>query len=124
MRKSGIIAGCLLGMIFLSGSAWANKSAISIEAPASVEKGTEVTIKLTVSHKGNSFMHYTQWLKVDVDGKTVARFDYSSSNRPESEVFTKEVKLKALDKMEVTAEAACNIHGSAGSAKATVAVNK
>jgi desulfoferrodoxin (superoxide reductase-like protein) len=124
MRKTVIVAGCLLGMIFLSGPVWANKSAVSIEAPATVEKGAEVTIKVTVSHKGNSFMHYTQWLKVDVDGKTIARFDYSSGNRPEREVFTKEVKIKALDKMEVTAEATCNIHGSAGPAKATVAVNK
>ncbi|MBM4276729.1 MAG: hypothetical protein FJ130_02465 [Deltaproteobacteria bacterium] len=94
--------------------AFANKSSTSIDAPTNVPKGSEVTIRITVSHKGNSFLHYTNWLRVIVNQKEIARWDFSSGQRPEAEVFTREVKLNALENMEVTAEANCNLHGSAG----------
>ncbi len=102
-------------LVFLSGGiVFANKSSTSIEAPQYVQKGSEVLIKITVTHKGNNFLHYTNWLKVTVNQKEVARWEFSSGNRPEGEIFTREIKIKAMEDLEVTAEAHCNRHGSAG----------
>ncbi|MGQ9777987.1 MAG: desulfoferrodoxin family protein, partial [Thermodesulfobacteriota bacterium] len=92
----------------------ANKSSTSIETPQDVQNGSEIIIKITVTHKGNNFLHYTNWLKVTVNQKEVARWEFSSGNRPEGEVFTRELKIKAKEDLEVTAEAHCNRHGSAG----------
>ena len=105
-------------------STFANKSSASIEAPQSVQKGSEVTIRVTVTHKGNSFLHYTKWLRVIANQKEIARWDYSSGQRPEAEVFTKEITIKALEDLEVTAEAHCNIHGSTGPATVKISVKE
>jgi desulfoferrodoxin (superoxide reductase-like protein) len=123
MKYVTVIVVCVYGLLAFSNTALANKSSASIEAPVMVEKGTDVTIKVTVTHKGNSFIHYTRWLKIDIDGKTLARFDYTSGSRPEAETFTKEFKVNALRTMEIVAESSCNIHGSAGPTKTTVVVN-
>ncbi len=121
MKKSIAIWGCFALLFCLSsGPAFANKSAVSNEAPATAEKDAEVVILLKVNHSGNSYFHYTKWLKVQVDGKAVAQWEYTNSNRPEEAVFTKEVKIKVSGNTEVIAEASCNIHGSAGPAKATI----
>jgi desulfoferrodoxin (superoxide reductase-like protein) len=96
------------------GMAKANKASVAVDVPQSVQKGTELTVRVTVTHSANSFLHYTQWLKVTVNQKEVARWDYTSSSRPEAEVFTKEIKLNAVENMEITAEASCNLHGSNG----------
>lgn len=105
-----------------TGIAFANKSSTSIEAPSRAPKGSEVTIRVTVHHKGNNILHYTNWLSVKVNQKEVARWDFTSTNRPESEVFTREVKLTASEDMEVSAEANCNLHGSTGPSVAKIAV--
>lgn len=99
---------------FYARSALANKSSASIEAPQTVSKGSEVTIRVTVTHRGNSFLHYTKWLQVIANRKEIARWDFSSGQRPEAEVFTREVKLNVLEDLEVISEAHCNIHGSTG----------
>lgn len=99
-----------------TGLARADRASAAIEAPQSVQKGSEVTILVTVTHSANSALHYTEWLKVTVNKKEAARWDFTSGNRPEAAVFTREVKLKASDDMDVTAEANCNIHGSKGPA--------
>jgi desulfoferrodoxin (superoxide reductase-like protein) len=96
------------------GVATANKASVAIEAPQSIQKGAELIIRVTVTHSANSFFHYTEWFKVMVNQKEVARWDYTSSSRPEAAVFTKEIKLKAVEDMDVTAQASCNIHGSNG----------
>ena len=44
------------------------------------------------------------------------------SKRPEGDVFTREVKIKAVENMDIVAEASCNVHGSAGPATAKIAV--
>ncbi|MCX8118786.1 MAG: desulfoferrodoxin family protein [Desulfobacterota bacterium] len=105
-----------------TGVAFANKSSTTIEAPETVQKGSEVTIRVTVHHKGNNFLHYTNWLSVKVNQKEVARWEFSSGNRPEAEVFTREVKHTALEDMEVVAQANCNLHGSTGPSVAKIAV--
>ena len=104
--------------------AFANKASTSIEAPQTVQKGSEVTIRVTVTHKGNSFFHYTKALQVIVNQKEIARWDFASGQRPEAEVFTREVKIIALEDLEVTAEAHCNIHGSTGPATVKISVKE
>lgn len=103
-------------------SAFADKSSTSIEAPQAVPKGSEVTIRLTVRHRGNNFLHYTNGLQVMANRKEIARWDFSWNRRPEAEVFTRELKLTALEDLEVIAEAHCNIHGSAGPATYKISV--
>ena len=71
-----------------------------------------MTITLSVSHKGNSALHHTNWVVVKADGKEIARWDFKSSQRPENESFTREVKYKVAQSVEITAQGHCNIHGS------------
>jgi len=104
------------------GIVFANKSSTSIEAPPIVQRGSEIVIKIQVNHKGNNFLHYTNWLRVLVNQKEVARWEFSSGNRPEGEIFTREIKLKVTEDLEITAEANCNIHGSAGSSTIKISV--
>ena len=112
----------LLVMIVLvyGGYVWANKSTTSIEVPESIPKGPEITIRVTVTHNANNFMHYTKWLQIMVNGKEIARWDYTMGNRPEGATFTKEIKYKVDGDIEIKTEAGCNLHGSAGPATAKV----
>jgi desulfoferrodoxin (superoxide reductase-like protein) len=107
----------LVMVIFLYGQdVWANKSAASIEVPENITKGSEITIRVTVTHNANNFLHYTKWLQIMVNGKEIARWDYTMFNRPEGATFTKEIKYKVDGDIEIKAEASCNLHGSAGPA--------
>jgi desulfoferrodoxin (superoxide reductase-like protein) len=99
---------------------WANKSTTSIEVPESIPKGSEITIRVTVTHNANNFMHYTKWLQIMVNGKEIARWDYTMGNKPEGATFTKEIKYKVEGDIEIKTEAGCNLHGSAGPATARV----
>ena len=112
----------LLVMIVLvyGGYVWANKSTTSIEVPESIPKGSEITIRVTVTHNANNFLHYTKWLQIMVNGKEIARWDYTMGKRPEGATFTKEIKYKVDGDIEIKAEASCNRHGSAGPATAKV----
>lgn len=100
----------------------ANKAAVSIEAPATVKAGEEATIIINVSHRGNSNLHYTNRLVVKANGKEIARWNFSSGNRPEAGNFSREVKLKIEAETEIVAEANCNLHGSAGPASVKIKV--
>ncbi|MBI4766087.1 MAG: hypothetical protein HY787_16060 [Deltaproteobacteria bacterium] len=108
------------GLLMTRGTAWATKSETKIEVPASVDQGSEITIKMTVTHSANNFFHYTEWLWVQVNGKETARWDFSRSNRPEGEIFTREVKVKVDGVLNIKAKASCNLHGSANEATAKV----
>ena len=112
----------LLVSVLGAGLALANKSSAAIEAPQTASKGSDVTIRVTVTHSANTALHYTEWVKVMVNKKEVARWDFTSSNRPEAAVFTREVKMKASEDLEVVAEASCNNHGSKGPATVTISV--
>ncbi len=46
-------------------------------------KGSEVTLKVTVTHSANSATHYTEWVKVTANGKEIARWNFTSGQRPE-----------------------------------------
>jgi len=122
--KKMVTAGTLSVLVFcLSvGVATADKSSVTLEVPQSVQKGAELTIRVTVTHSANTALHYTEWLKVTVNQKEVARWDYTSNSRPEAAVFTKELKLKAVENMEITAQASCNNHGSKGPGTVKVTV--
>jgi desulfoferrodoxin (superoxide reductase-like protein) len=118
--KTGFI--CLVAGVFLlaAGPAWANKASVAIEQPVHYNKDGKAVVMLTVSHNGNNFLHHTEWLRVSADGKEIARWDFSWRNKPESEVFTREVAVDAAAPVLIEAEASCNIHGSKGPAKMTV----
>ena len=114
---------CLLFLLFgLTSHGWAGRSSVTIEAPAAAQKGTEITVKINVAHNGNSRFHHTEWVSVKVNGREIQRSDYSGSNTPESERFTKELKIVVNEPLEIVAEASCNLHGSAGPDKANVAI--
>jgi desulfoferrodoxin (superoxide reductase-like protein) len=122
-RKLLLVLG---GLAFLTllwcSQADANKSAVSIQAPTEAPRGSEVIIRVTVTHNDNNPLHYTEWVYVMVNGKEVARWTYSAFSRPESETFTKELKYQASDNLEIKAEASCNVHGSAGPAISRISV--
>ena len=104
-----------------AGAAEANKSSVVIETPAAVDTSGKAVLKITVSHSGNNFLHHTDWVRVRANGKEIARWDFSWRNLPESAVFTREVTFDVSEPMAIEAEADCNIHGSKGPAKITVA---
>ena len=120
--------GMLFGVLMLAilgvqvNGALANKSEASIEGPTQAVKGSEATLRITVTHNANTASHYTEWLKVSANKKEVARWDYTKENRPEGDVFTKEIKIKVTEDTEIVAEASCNNHGSKGPAKHKIVV--
>jgi len=123
MKKFGKILFCLTAILLLStGIVLADKSAVTIIAPESAAKGSEVTIKLNVTHNGNNMLHYTKWAYIKINGKEIARWDFSATRTPESENFAKEVKFTVNEPAQIEVEAYCNIHGSAGIAKASIAI--
>lgn len=121
---SAVGIGMVLFLLLSGGVSLANKSAVSIEAPQSVAKGSEITIRVIVTHNGNNFLHYTKWVQITINGKEVARWDYTSGNRPEGANFIKEIKYVVNEEIEVRAEAYCNLHGSAGPAIVKVLVKE
>jgi desulfoferrodoxin (superoxide reductase-like protein) len=118
----GILVVAVGIAIFMSVPAWANKAETKIEAQESADKGSEITIKVTVTHSANSYFHYTEWLWVQVNGKEIAKWEYRGSNRPEDATFTKEIKFKVDGDLDIKGKASCNIHGSANDATVKVTV--
>ena len=110
------------GVVLTYGTAWANKAESRLEVPESAAKGSEATIKMTVIHSANSIFHHVEWAWIQVDGKEIGRWDFSSSNLPESETFSRTVKVKIEGNLEIKAKASCNLHGSANEATANVKV--
>ena len=120
-RKFLVTAGAFVGgVLVIAGTAWANKAESRLEGPDSAAKGSEITIKMTVIHSANSLFHHVEWAWIQVDGKEIGRWDFSSSNLPESETFSRTVKVKMEGNLEIKAKASCNLHGSANEAVATI----
>jgi desulfoferrodoxin (superoxide reductase-like protein) len=113
-RTTLLLTALLVAAWALPASSLADKSSVTIEAPATAAMGAEVPVKILVKHKGNSFMHYTNRVELQVNGRTVERWEYSATNRPEDETFSREVLLKVDGPLEIVGQASCNIHGSAG----------
>jgi desulfoferrodoxin (superoxide reductase-like protein) len=116
IKKLILLSVAFLLIFFPSGNAWANKAESRIEVPEAAPKGQEITIRVTVTHNANNFFHHVEWVWVQVNGKEIARWDYTASNKPEGETFTKEIKYKVEGDLEIKAKASCNMHGSAGEA--------
>jgi desulfoferrodoxin (superoxide reductase-like protein) len=115
--KTGLGFVFLLAVLLLgANTCLADKSGVTISAPEAVAKGTEATIKLSITHSGNSFFHYTDWVYIKANGKEIARWEYSMTNRPEGANFVREVKIPINEVTEIVAEANCNLHGSKGPA--------
>ena len=124
-KKSWLIGALFFGPFFLYGGiAWANKSSTTIEMPETVSKGSEIIIRVTATHNANSFIHYTEWLRVLAGDKEIARWNFTRSQRPEGAVFTREIKYKVDSNVEIKAEASCNVHGSKGPSSAKVTVKE
>jgi desulfoferrodoxin (superoxide reductase-like protein) len=123
MKKTILSGMVILAILLLQvGVVLANKSEASIEGPMLAAEGSEVTLRITVSHNANTASHYTQWVKVTANKKEVARWDYTKDNPPEGAVFTKEIKIKVTEDTEIVAEASCINHGSKGPAKHNIKV--
>ncbi len=123
MKKSIALGMLILAALFVQvDPALADKSAASIEGPTSVEKGAEVTLRITVTHSANSPSHYTAWLKVNANKNEIARWEFSKDKLPEAAKFVKEIKIKVMENTEVVAEASCINHGSKGPAKHKIIV--
>jgi len=121
VKRVGIMVAVMVLVITLySGVSLANKAAAKVEAPDQAAKGTEITVKIHVTHSADNFFHHVDWLKVMVNGKQVALWEYSPFDLPPDADFTKELKLTINEPMEIVAEANCNIHGSAGPDKKTI----
>jgi desulfoferrodoxin (superoxide reductase-like protein) len=123
MKKGTLFGIFLLGIVlFQANIVLANKAEASIEGPTDAVKGSEVTLRITVTHNSNTASHYTEWLKVTANKKEVARYDYSKEKLPDAAVFTKEIKITVTEDTEIVAEASCSNHGSKGPAKRTLKV--
>jgi desulfoferrodoxin (superoxide reductase-like protein) len=113
-------AAAVAAVLATRGTAWADKAESRLEVPEGAAKGSEATIKLTVTHSANSFFHHVEWAWIQVNGKEIARWDFSSGNRPESETFSRTAKVKVEGNLDIRAKASCNLHGSANEAVATI----
>jgi len=123
MKKGNLFGIFMLAIwLFQVNAAHANKSEASIEGPAVAAKGSEVTLRITVTHSANTASHHTEWVKVMANNKEVARWTYTRDNLPEGAVFTKEIKIRLMEDTEIVAEASCNNHGSKGPAKHKIRV--
>ena len=101
---------------------FANKSAVTIEAPEKAEIGSEIIIRINVRHSGNNLFHYTESAYVTINEKEVKKWEFSSFKRPEAEKFSREIRYRVDGPFEIVAGANCNVHGSAGPAKKIVGV--
>ncbi|MBW1703549.1 MAG: hypothetical protein JRJ86_00090 [Deltaproteobacteria bacterium] len=104
----------LFFILLNTSNALADKSTVKIEAPDEVVKGSEVVIKVHVSHSANNFFHHTEWLSIKANGKEIGSWEYSMTDLPEGARFTKEIKVTVNEDLVIEAKASCNLHGSAG----------
>jgi desulfoferrodoxin (superoxide reductase-like protein) len=113
--RTGLFVAAIASIIVVTAvPGFADRTGIAIEAPDTAKKGQSVVIRVNVTHKGNNFIHHTNWVYLKADGKEIARWEFSSGKLPEGEVFSRDVSLTVTAPVEITAEGNCNIHGSRG----------
>jgi len=108
--------GFLFSSLLLPCKSFADKPSVKIEAPEVAARDTDIVIKIHVSHKGNNFLHYTDWVEVKINEEPVQRWVFTASDRPEAENFTREFSYKITEPVTIVAEANCNMHGGEGPA--------
>jgi desulfoferrodoxin (superoxide reductase-like protein) len=122
--KGFLPLAAMLALVLVPGLAFANKGSVTIDAPDMAKKGEEVTVKLNVDHCCVSKMHYVNWVYLNINGKEVKKWTYTSKELPPSPKFTVEYKYTVAGDTELKAEANCNLHGSAGPAMKKIMVMK
>ena len=115
------VAFCIVFLAFEK-PAFADKSAVRIEAPETAAIGQEITITLHVSHDGNNFIHHTDWVYVKINDQEIKRWTFGMFDTPESEHFTREIQYTVTGPITIKAEADCNMHGSTGISEKKVSV--
>ena len=122
VRLTLLLISALFMTLSFAESAFADKASVTLEAPESAAIGSEITIKINVTHSADNFIHHVDWAYIMVNGKEVERWKYKWNNLPPDAVFSKEIKYKVQGPTEIKADANCNIHGSKGPAIKTIAV--
>ena len=117
-----IAASALIILHCCAIAAYANASAVEITVPENAKAGSVITITVKVIHNANNIFHFTDWAWIKVDGKEVARWDFTWNHRPESNIFTREISYTVTGPAVVSAKANCNLHGSAGERSAAISV--
>jgi desulfoferrodoxin (superoxide reductase-like protein) len=112
MRKLILMTTVLF--LFSGLNLMANKTSVEIKAPATVKKGSEVTITINVTHKGNTKMHHTDWVILKLNGKEVKKWEYTKESLPATENFKLEYKMTVTEDASIEVQGDCNLHGSAG----------
>jgi len=112
MRKLILMTTVLF--LFSGLNLMANKTSVDVKGPATVKKGSEVTITINVTHKGNSKMHHTDWVTLKLNGKEVKKWEYTREILPATENFKLEYKMTVTEETTVEIQGNCNMHGSAG----------
>ena len=124
MKRKFTITGIITLFVFLlfSFNGFANKTSVKIIAPEKADKGTEITIQIEVSHKGNSSGHHTDWVLVKINGEEFKKWEYAKDKLPKDQNFVIEFKVKAEANMEIVATGHCNRHGSKNEEKTSIIV--
>ena len=122
-RLFGLTVVLLFPSVLFPGITGADSSSVRLEVPAETKPGSDITVRVFVTHEGNNFFHYTDWLFVAVGEKEIRRWEFAADRRPEDENFTREITYTVYGPTTFRAQANCNIHGSAGPAEATVRVS-
>lgn len=102
--------------------ALADQTAVRIEAPSSALPGSQITITVHVTHSGNDFFHFTEWVWLKANDTEIGRWEFQSNARPENETFVRQLSYRIEGPVTLTAQGNCNVHGSAGIARADVSL--
>ena len=112
----------LFVVFLLPCAAFANEASVSIDAPDHAAVGSMITITLHVFHKGDNFIHHVNWAYIKINGKEVKRWEFGPFSLPEAGDFSRQITYTVTAPIQITAEAHCDIHGSAGIKEKTVNV--
>jgi desulfoferrodoxin (superoxide reductase-like protein) len=113
----------VLGILFfLPVDGRTDQTAVRLEAPADAPAGSQITVKVHVTHEGNNFFHFTDGVWLKAGDREIGRWDFSAQERPEDENFVREVRYTVTGPVVFTAQGNCNVHGSAGAARAEVRI--
>jgi len=122
-RRAWITLATSMVLTGYAAPALANQAAVTIEAPDQAAPGSEITVKLNVTHSANNFFHHVDWVHAKVNGKDTFVKEYSGTSLPEDDNFSLEFKLIVNEPIEIVAQANCNLHGSKGPAAKKVGIS-
>lgn len=118
LRHTGFFAALLaLGLIAAS-AVRADETRVRIEAPATARIGDRITVTVHVTHEGNNFFHFTDWVWLKAGDREIGRWAFSAQERPEDENFSRQLTYTVSGPTVFTAQGNCNVHGSQGPARA------